>query len=200
MARFEGKAALITGGALGIGGATARRLAAEGASVLIADIDDDAAAANVARITDAGGIAVAAHIDVSSSEDCRRMVDETVDAFGRLDILVQNAFSVISGESRIHGDAISVEEADWDYGIDVLVKALYLGAKHAVPRMRAVGGGAIINLASVHSLLPRNGHVGLRNRQGCGGWLDASTGSSVRTGWHPCQRDRPWSHSRRRAR
>ena len=153
MARFEGKAALITGGALGIGGATARRLAEEGASVLIADIDDDAAAANVARITDAGGIAVAAHIDVSSSEDCRRMVDETVDAFGRLDILIQNAFSVISGESRIHGDAISVEEADWDYGIDVLVKALYLGAKHAVPRMRAVGGGAIINLASVHSLL-----------------------------------------------
>ena len=88
---------------LGIGGATARRLAAEGASVLIADIDDDAAAANVERIADGGGTAVASHIDVSSSDDCRRMVDDTIDAFGRLDILVQNAFSVISGESRIHG-------------------------------------------------------------------------------------------------
>ena len=83
MARFEGKVALITGGALGIGGATARRLAAEGASVLIADIDDDAAAANVERIADGGGTAVASHIDVSSSDDCRRMVDETIDAFGR---------------------------------------------------------------------------------------------------------------------
>ena len=143
MARFEGKVALITGGALGIGGATARRLAAEGASVLIADIDDDAAAANVERIADGGGTAVASHIDVSSSDDCRRMVDDTIDAFGRVDILVQNAFSVISGESRIHGDALSVEEEDWDYGIDVLVKALYLGAKHAVPHMRAAGGGSM---------------------------------------------------------
>ncbi len=89
MPRFEGKAALITGGALGIGGATARRLAAEGAQVLIADIDDDAAAANVARISENGGTAVASHIDVSSSNDCRSMVEETVDAFGKLDILVQ---------------------------------------------------------------------------------------------------------------
>lgn len=157
MARFEGKTALITGGALGIGGATARRLAAEGASVMIADIDEDAASANVQRIADAGGAAVASHIDVSSSDDCRQMVDDTIDAFGRLDILVQNAFSVISGESRIHGDALSVEEKDWDYGIDVLVKALYLGAKHAVPQMRAVGGGSIINLASVHSYLQETG-------------------------------------------
>ncbi len=157
MARFDGKAALITGGALGIGGATARRLADEGAQVFIADIDDDAAAANVKRIIDSGGTATSSHIDVSSSGDCSRMVEETVDVFGRLDILVQNAFSVISGESRIHGDAVSVEEADWDYGIDVLVKALFLGAKHAVPHMRAAGGGSIINLASVHSYLQEPG-------------------------------------------
>ena len=85
------------------------------------------------------------------------MVDDTIDAFGRVDILVQNAFSVISGESRIHGDALSVEEEDWDYGIAVRVKALYLGAKHAVPHMRAVGGGSIINLASVHSWLQETG-------------------------------------------
>ncbi|MCH7971204.1 MAG: SDR family oxidoreductase [Chloroflexi bacterium] len=157
MSRFEGQVAIITGGALGIGGATARKLASEGASIFIADIDDAAAAANVGRIEQAGGTAAASHIDVSRSEDIARMVNEAVDLYGRLDILVQNAFGVITGESRIHGSAITVEEDDWDYGFDVLLKALYLGAKHAIPHMRAAGGGNIINLASVHSLLQEPG-------------------------------------------
>ncbi len=151
--RFDGQVAVITGGALGIGGATARRLASEGAKVLIADFNDEAAAANVERITSAGGTALASHVDVGISDDVERMVREAVEAWGRLDILVQNAFSVVGGESRIHGTAETVSEEDWDWGIDVLVKALYLGAKHAIPHMRKVGGGSIINLASVHSLL-----------------------------------------------
>ncbi|MCI0837094.1 MAG: SDR family oxidoreductase [Chloroflexi bacterium] len=157
MSRFEGQVAIITGGALGIGGATARKLASEGASIFIADIDDAAAAANVGRIEQAGGTAETSHIDVSRSEDIARMVNEAVDLYGRLDILVQNAFGVLTGESRIHGSAITVEEDDWDYGFDVLLKALYLGAKHAIPHMRAAGGGNIINLASVHSLLQEPG-------------------------------------------
>ena len=157
MSKFEGQVAIITGGALGIGGATARKLASEGASIFIADIDDAAAAANVGRIEQAGGTAAASHIDVSQSEDIARMVSEAVDLYGRLDILVQNAFGVITGESRIHGSAITVEEDDWDYGFDVLLKALYLGAKHVIPHMRAAGGGNIINLASVHSLLQEPG-------------------------------------------
>ena len=157
MSRFEGQVAIITGGALGIGGATARKLASEGASVFIADIDDTAAAANVGRIEQAGGTASASHVDVSSSDDIARMVNEAVDLYGRLDILVQNAFGVLTGESRIHGSAITVEEDDWDYGFDVLLKALYLGAKHAIPHMRAAGGGNIINLASVHSMLQEPG-------------------------------------------
>lgn len=155
--RFDSQVALITGGALGIGGATARRLAADGCRVFIADINRDAADANVARIRDAGGIAIASVVDVASSADIRRMVDEAVAEFGRLDIVVNNAFSVIAGESRIHGDAVSVDEGDWDYGLDVLVKAIYLAAKHAVPHLRAAGGGSIINLASVHSLLQEQG-------------------------------------------
>lgn len=157
MSRFEGKVALVTGGALGIGGATARRLASEGANVFIADIDDDAAQRNAARIRSNGGMATWSHIDVSRSEDCQRMVQETVLEFGRIDILVQNAFSVISGESQIHGDAVSVSESDWDYGMSVLVKALYLGAKHAIPHMRSASGGSIVNLASVHSYLQETG-------------------------------------------
>ncbi len=157
MSKFASKVALITGGAMGIGGATARRLALEGAKVFIADVNADAANNNVDRIEASGGTASASTIDVSSSADCKRMVEEAVAEYGRLDILVQNAFSVISGESRIHGDAIDVGEEDWDYGIDVLVKALYLGAKHSVPHMRAAGGGSIINLASVHSYLQEPG-------------------------------------------
>ena len=155
--RFKGRVAIVTGGAMGIGGATARKLASEDAKVFIADIDDFSAAANVSRIEQAGGTAAASHIDVSKSEDIARMVDEAVSLYGRLDILVQNAFGVIEGESKIHGSAVTVAEEDWDYGITVLLKALYLGAKHAIPHMRTVGGGNIINLASVHSLLQEPG-------------------------------------------
>jgi len=157
MSRFEGQVAIITGGALGIGGATAQKLASQGASIFIADIDDAAAAENVERIEGAGGTASASHIDVAKSDDIARMVSEAVDRYGRLDILVQNAFGVIAGESRIHGSATTVDESDWDYGFDVLLKALYLGAKHAIPHMKASGGGNIINLASVHSLLQEPG-------------------------------------------
>ena len=157
MGRFEGQIAIITGGALGIGGATARKLASEGASVFIADIDDTAAATNVNTIQQAGGTAVASHVDVSQSADIARMVNEAVDQYGRLDILVQNAFAVMAGESQIHGSALTVEEESWDYGIDILLKALYLGPKNAIPHMCASGGGNIINLASVHSLLQEPG-------------------------------------------
>ena len=153
MSRFEGQVAIITGGALGIGGATARKLASEGAKVFIADFNDAAATENVERIKQAGGSAAASHVDVSISEDIARMVNEAVDLYGRLDILVQNAFGVITGESKIHGTALTVEEDNWNYGIDVLLKALYLGPKNAIPHMRVNGGGNIINLASVHSLL-----------------------------------------------
>ncbi len=151
--RFDGQVAIVTGGALGIGGATARRLASEGARVLIADINDQAAVDNQNRIQASGGTAAVIHTDVSVSADIARMVDDAVQRWGRVDILIQNAFSVVGGESRIHGTAESVEEADWDWGMSVLTKALYLGAKHAVPHMRKGGGGSIINLASVHSFL-----------------------------------------------
>jgi NAD(P)-dependent dehydrogenase (short-subunit alcohol dehydrogenase family) len=157
MGRFEGQVAIITGGAMGIGGATAQKLASEGASVFIADIDDAAAAANVNTIQQSGGTAVASHVDVSQSADIARMVNEAVDQFGRLDILVQNAFGVMAGESQIHGSALTVEEDNWDYGIDILLKALYLGPKNAIPHMRASGGGNIVNLASVHSFLQEPG-------------------------------------------
>lgn len=147
---FKGKAAIVTGGAMGIGGATARRLAADGASVLVADIDLPAAQANAAAIRAAGGIAEPFAADVGKSEDIAAMVSRAADLWGRLDILVNNAYSP-THESD--GDALAVSEQAWDAGMATLVKAHFLAAKYAVPHMRADGGGGIVNISSVHGLL-----------------------------------------------
>ena len=157
MGNFENQVAIVTGGATGIGGATARTLASRGAKVLIADIDEETAATNVQSILDANGTAAAVRVDVSKAEDSRRMVREAVDRWGRIDILVQNAFGVATMPAGFQGGAEDVEEDAWEYGISVLAKALYLGAKYTVPVMREGGGGAIVNLASVHSLLQAPG-------------------------------------------
>ena len=154
MGKFEGKVAVVTGGAWGIGGATARKLASGGAKVTIADIDDDAAQANLKRITEAGGTANAVHADVGQHEDIRRMIEDTTKIWGRLDILVNNAFGVVnpSGSLATRANAIDTLEEDFDAGIALLVKSIFLGAKYAVPVMRENGGGSIVNMASVHGL------------------------------------------------
>lgn len=153
MGRLDGRVAIVTGGALGIGGATARRLASEGAHVLIADYDEAAGKVNARRITDGGGDAVVSRVDVAKRADIQRMVEEAMDRWKRLDILVQNAFSVVNMESKIYGDAVRVPEEMWDAGMDVLAKAIFLGAKFAVPHMQKQRSGAIVNLGSVHSVL-----------------------------------------------
>lgn len=153
MGRFDGRVAVITGGALGIGGAAARRLAGDGAMVLIADIDENAGEANATNIRDAGGDAAFIRTDVASGSDLQAMVSAAVGRWGRLDILVQNAYGVATGHEETLGSAVDVEEAAWDRGMAVLTKALYLGAKYAVPEMEKNGNGSIVNLASVHGLL-----------------------------------------------
>lgn len=173
--RLTGRAAIITGGAQGIGAACARRLAADGAQVLIVDIDGDLAQETAQGITDAGGTAAVLVGDISKEETAKDMVAETVSRYGRLDILVQNAFGI--GGSTFGGGALEVEPEGWQGGLDILMSALYLGAKHAVPAMEAsgvpqgfdtaptsrigmdTGGppktevGRIVNMSSVHGLL-----------------------------------------------
>lgn len=149
MSILAGRAAIVTGGAAGIGGATARRLAQDGASVLVADIDLPAAQANAARIRDAGNTAEAFAADVGSHDDIAAMVSRAVELWGRLDILVNNAYSPTDG---VDGDAVTVSEQAWDSGMATLVKAHFLAAKHAVPHMQA-NGGSIVNISSVHGLL-----------------------------------------------
>ena len=160
--RFSGRVAIVTGGAQGIGGATARRLAADGASVLIADIDVERAEANAEGIRSAGGTVSVIRTDVSVAADVEQMVQEAVTKWGRLDILVNNAFSVAGGgldSGSISGGATDVSELAWDRGMGVLVKSIFLGVKYAVPHMRAVGAGSIINLSSVHGLMMAEGFL-----------------------------------------
>ena len=104
MGRLEGKVAIVTGGAQGIGGATARRLAEEGAKVLIADIDADTAEKNAERIRAAGNLVDVVRVDVSKHSDIKMMVGRAVEKWGRLDVLFSNAFDVLtSGQRRCRG-------------------------------------------------------------------------------------------------
>jgi NAD(P)-dependent dehydrogenase (short-subunit alcohol dehydrogenase family) len=157
MGRFDGKVAIVTGGALGIGGGVARRLARDGASVLIADIADKAAENNAARISASGGTVRPIHADMGVHDDIRGMIETAVSDWGRLDILVQNAWGAPT--NRVSGSAVEVPEAGWDEGMGVMTKALFLGAKYAVPEMEKVGGGSIVNISSVHGLLMSSGSL-----------------------------------------
>ncbi len=133
---------------MGIGGATARRLAEDGARVLVADVEDQAAVTNVQTIRDAGGTAESVHADTGTTDGIRGMVERAVDLWGRLDIVVNNAYS-----GGMRGDAVELSEESWDRAMDVGLKSMFRAAKYAVPHMRQSGGGTMINLSSVHGLL-----------------------------------------------
>jgi NAD(P)-dependent dehydrogenase (short-subunit alcohol dehydrogenase family) len=142
MNTLEGRRALITGGAAGIGRATSLLLAAHGAAVAIADVNEAGAREAAAAIEAGGGRALAIGCDVTRSDDCRRAVDATVDAFGGLDILFNNA-----GIIR-RADVVETTEDEWDRVMAVNVKSVFLMSKFAVPVMAAGGGGSIVNTAS----------------------------------------------------
>lgn len=141
------KVAIITGAAHGIGRAVAERLAAEGVHVTVADIQDETGAEVVAQIEASGGIARFIHTDVGVHDHIRRMVESTVDEWGRLDILVNNAYSTT------YAPLVDLKEEDWDRGMAIMLKAVFLGGKYAFPHMERVGGGAIVNMASVHGFM-----------------------------------------------
>jgi NAD(P)-dependent dehydrogenase (short-subunit alcohol dehydrogenase family) len=149
MKRFADRVAIVTGGGQGIGGATARLLSGQGARVLIAEINDESGPENVERIRQQGGEAEFIRCDVSIGDDVEAMVARASKLWGRLDILVNNAY----GSNGADGSAVSLERPVWEYGIDVMMTSVYLGAKHAVPLMQHQGRGSIVNIASVHGQL-----------------------------------------------
>ena len=144
MGRLEGKVALISGGARGQGAAEARTFAAHGARVVFGDILDDAGRAVETSIRANGGEADFIGLDVTREDDWKRAVDHATGRFGRLDILVNNAAIVIN---RVPIEERTVEE--WDLVQAVNARGVFLGTKHAIPAMRAGGGGSIINIVSV---------------------------------------------------
>ena len=143
--RLESKVALVTGGGSGIGRAAAVLFAREGARIAVADRNAEDAQRTADEIAIAGGDAVTAVGDVSKSGDAKAIVDAALDANGKLDILVNSAGA--SPRNATASDA-SPEEI-WDRVLDINLKGTYLVSWHAVPQMQRVGGGSIINLASI---------------------------------------------------
>lgn len=144
--RFEGKAALITGGASGIGRAVGIRLASEGADVTVADINGETGREACREIRTAGGRALFVPADTTCASDCQRMVAETVKAFGRLDVLFASAGVGASGT------VVDIAEEEWERVVELDLKGPYLASRHAIGRMREVGGGAIVHVSSIGGL------------------------------------------------
>ena len=140
--RLEGKVAVITGGAAGIGFAYARRFLAEGARVVVADIADPAPAVDKLA---AAGRAFGVATDVSDAASVRAMVDAAVARFGRIDVLVNNAAVFAALKPRPFDE---IPEAEWDRVMAVNVKGVWNCARAVAPVMRAAGGGRIVNVAS----------------------------------------------------
>ncbi len=140
---LAGKAALVTGAASGIGAATARALARDGARVLLADVDDALGEKTAAAIAESGGEAAYRHVDVTDEAEVEAMVRDAVERFGRLDCAVNNA-GVTGGFGLVHQQRL----ADWEGTLSVNLTGVFLCVKHELPVMQEQGGGSIVNLAS----------------------------------------------------
>ncbi len=145
--RLEGKVALISGAARGMGAEEARIFAREGASVVIGDISEEDGQAVEAQISEAGGQALFVRLDVTQENDWTRAVDLAVSRYGKLDILVNNA----GISSRSFTDDTSID--GWDKIMEVNSKGVFLGTRAAVPKMLEAGGGSIINISSIMGLV-----------------------------------------------
>ncbi len=144
--QLEDKRAIITGGAGGIGRATALAFAAEGAKVAVVDLDAAGADAVAGEITADGGEAIALRADVSVENDIVRVVETTVDTFGGVDVVFNNAGIIV------RSTAIDLTAEEWDRVFAVNVRSVFLMCKHVVPVMAADGGGSIVNTGSVWGL------------------------------------------------
>ncbi len=147
--RLDGKVALVTGGGGGIGKVAAERFAAEGARVMVADVADDVAEETVAGIVATGAEAGFVHADVSRAADVEAMIAATVERFGGLTVLFNNAGVFLQGDDSV----LTTPEDVWDRVIAINLKSVFLGCQYGIPAMLASGGGAIVNMASFVALM-----------------------------------------------
>ena len=144
MERLEGKRAIVTGAANGIGRAIALRLASEGARVVLADVDEEAAGGVADEID---GETLIHKTDVTRNEDVETLVGRTVSEWGGLDVMVNNAGVGVAGT------ATTTTEEEYDRVMDVCVRGTFLGMKHAIPAIKDSGGGSVVNMSSVAALV-----------------------------------------------
>lgn len=154
MGEFNGKSVIVTGGALGIGGAAAEAFAREGANVTILDWNEAAGGETVRRIEVSGGKAQFVHADAGTSDGCRSTVDAAVSAYGGVNVVFSNV-GIQPPDSYV--DAVDLPEETWDKIIAVNLKSRFLMAKYSIPHMRKAGGGVIISSASVQGLQSMQG-------------------------------------------
>jgi NAD(P)-dependent dehydrogenase (short-subunit alcohol dehydrogenase family) len=147
--RLPDKVALITGAGSGIGRETALLFASEGAKVVVVDVNDSAGEETVGTVRGQGGEATYVHADVSKGGDCERMVAEAEAAYGKLNVLFNNAGIMHSDDDN----AVNTSEAVWDLTMAVNLKGVFLGCKYGIPALQRAGGGSIINTASFVALL-----------------------------------------------
>jgi 3-oxoacyl-[acyl-carrier protein] reductase len=162
--RLKDKVAIVTGGGSGFGEGIARRFAAEGAAVVVNDINETGGKRVAASIAHKGGTATFVRADVSKSSDVKAMIKTALDAYGRVDVMVNNA-----GFTHKNQPMLDVSEDVYDRVFAVNVKAIYLSTLEVVPIFRRQGGGAIINTASTAGLRPRPGLA----------WYNASKGAVI---------------------
>jgi meso-butanediol dehydrogenase / (S,S)-butanediol dehydrogenase / diacetyl reductase len=151
MITFQGKAGIVTGAGSGMGRATATGFAKLGGAVVVADINEENARKVAREIAALGGKAVSLGIDVTKSGDIDRMFDVALQSFGRVDFLHNNAYGVppaLAALSRL----AKVSDGSWAHGIEVGLTAVFRGIRKAIPLMRAQGGGAIVNTASISAM------------------------------------------------
>lgn len=149
--RLENKVAVVTGAAKGIGWGIATVFSNEGAKVVVVDWDEEVGAKTAEEIRQSGGDAIYVKCDVSNEEQVKAMVQATIDKYGRIDALVNNA------GVGVYKPLLEATSEDWDHCLSVNLKGVFLCSKYVIPHLQAVGKGAIINISSVHSHATVNG-------------------------------------------
>ena len=161
MGKLDGKVAIITGGAHGMGAVDAQLFSREGARLVLCDVREEDGTKVEAKINESGGEAIFIHMDVTLEDDWERAVKAAVRLFGRIDILVNNAGISSTPTST------STEAEKWDRLLDVNAKGAFLGAQWVVPEMRKVGGGSIVNISSIMGIVGLGmGHSGYAASKG----------------------------------